>query len=325
MLKECFLLKCVLNLHLEAAVKKPEEQIAGLARAYRDKTGGYLTIGTVESATGGKVADKITNVAGSSDYYRGSIISYSNDLKMNAVGVKPETLKLNGAVSPEAAGEMAAGGRRVLGVDICISTTGIAGPGGATQVKPIGLFYMGVATPDEISVEKFVFAGNRKEIKRRAAEKALGLLGSRLQAYLDRASSVPLEEKHVVTCFLEQSKLILILRRSNKVSTYQRLWAGVSGYIETDPLDQAYSEIREETGLFKNNIRLVTQGKTVEVVDEKLNRKWIVHPFLFHVLDPDKFMLDWEHTEIKWIKPGDLSRYTTVPGLSRALDNVMRR
>jgi nicotinamide-nucleotide amidase len=305
-------------------MKKLEEQIAGLVRAYRDKTGKYLTVGTVESATGGKVADKITNVAGSSDYYRGSIISYSNNIKEGLAGIKPETLKLYGAVSPEAAREMAAGGRRVLGVDICVSTTGIAGPGGATQVKPVGLFYMGVATPDEVSVEKFVFRGKRVEIKRRAAEKALGLLGGRLRAYLDQVSSIPLEEKHVVTCFLEQSKLILILKRSNRVGTYRRAWACVSGYIETDPLDQAYSEIREETGLFKNNIRLVAQGKTVEVVDESLNMKWIVHPFLFHVLDPDKIMIDWEHTETKWIKPADLSRYSTVPGLSRALDSAMR-
>jgi len=322
-LKELFLLKCVLNLHLEAAVKKPEEQIAVLVRAYRDKAGKYLTIGTVESATGGRVADKITNVAGSSDYYKGSIISYSNDLKMTAAGVKSETLKLHGAVSSETAGEMAQGGRRMLGVDICLSTTGIAGPGGATQVKPIGLFYMGVATPDEISVEKFIFGGNRIEIKRSAAKKALGLLEGRLQAYLDRVSSIPLEEKHVVTCFLEQRKLILILRRSNKVGTYQRAWAGVSGYIETDPLDQAFTEIREETGLFKNNIRLVKQGKTVEVIDEKLHRKWIVHPFLFHVLDPDKIMIDWEHTEFKWIKPHDLSKYKTVPGLKAVLGSVL--
>jgi len=306
-------------------VKKPEEQIAGLVRAYHDRTGVYLTIGTVESATGGRVADKITDVAGSSDYYKGSIISYSNDLKTDAAGVKADTLKLHGAVSPETAGEMAAGGRRVLGVNICISTTGIAGPGGASQGKPVGLFYMGVATPDEVSVEKIVVGGNRVEIKRKAAEKALALLGDRLRKYLDSASPVPLEEKNVVTCFLEQSKLILILKRSNRVGTYRRAWAGVSGYIETDPLDQAYTEIREETGLFKNNIRLVAQGKTVEVVDKNLHRKWVVHPFLFHVLDPDKIMIDWEHTEIKWIKPGDISKYTTVPGLSRALDSVMRR
>ncbi|MDD5399138.1 MAG: CinA family protein, partial [Dehalococcoidia bacterium] len=208
-------------------MRKAEEQIAVLVRAYHDRAGKYLTIGTVESATGGRVADKITNVAGSSDYYKGSIVSYGNDLKVNAAGVKPDTLKLHGAVSPETAGEMAEGGRRTLGVDICLSTTGIAGPGGATQAKPVGLFYMGVATPDEISVEKFVFKGNRIEIKRNAARKALELMENRLHDYLNRLSSIPLEEKHVVTCFLEQRKLILILRRSNKVGTYQRTWAGV--------------------------------------------------------------------------------------------------
>jgi PncC family amidohydrolase len=306
-------------------VRKPEEQIAALVRAYYDRAGKYPTIGTVESVTGGRIADKITNVAGSSDYYMGSVISYSNDIKTGAADVKPETLKLHGAVSSETAGEMAEGGRRMLGVDICLSTTGIAGPGGATPAKPVGLIYIGVATPEGISVEKFIFKGNRKEIKRSAARKALGLLESQLRAYVARLSSIPLEEKHVVTCFLEQRKLILILRRSNRVGTYQRAWAGVSGYIETDPLDQAYTEIREETGLFKNNIRLVTEGKTVEVVDEQLHRKWIVHPFLFHVLDPDKILIDWEHTECKWIKPRDLSTYTTVPGLDRALRSVMRR
>ncbi len=306
-------------------MRKPEEQIAALVRAYHDRAGKYLTIGTVESVTGGRIADRITNVPGSSDYYTGSIVSYSNDIKTGAAGVKPETLKLHGAVSFETAAEMAEGGRRMLGVDICLSTTGIAGPGGATPAKPIGLVYMGLATPEGVSVEKFAFKGNRIEIKRSASRKALELMKNRLQAYTDRLSSIPLEEKHVVTCFLEQSRLILILRRSNKVGTYQRAWAGVSGYIETDPLDQAYTEIREETGLFKNNIRLVKEGKTVEVVDEKLHKKWVVHPFLFHVLDPDKIMIDWEHTECKWIKPGDLSSYTTVPGLDRALRSVMRR
>jgi len=324
-LKKPFLLECIPHRYLEAAVKKPEEQIAALARAYYEKAGKYLTIGTVESATGGRVADKITNMAGSSDYYKGSVISYSNDLKMNAAGVKSDTLKLHGAVSPETAGEMAEGGRRMLGVDICLSTTGIAGPAGATQGKPIGLFYMAVATPENTSIEKFVFGGNRIEIKRSAARKALELLKNSLHDYLKRLSSVPLVEKHVVTCFLEQRDLIMILRRSNKVGTYQRAWAGVSGYIETDAMDQAYTEIREETGLFKNNIRLVKQGKPIEVVDEQLHRKWIVHPFLFHVLDPDKILIDWEHTEFKWIKPGDLSKYTAVPGLDRALRSVMRR
>jgi PncC family amidohydrolase len=305
-------------------MKKPEIEIARLSRALHEKTGRFFTLGVVESATGGSIADRITNVAGSSDYFIGAVVSYSNNVKSDMAGVREETLLLHGAVSAEVAGEMATGGKKALKVDICVSTTGIAGPGGATSDKPVGLFYIGLSTASGVTASRYVFSGNREQIKRKAADIALALVEEYLQKCLDEKASVPLEEKHVVTCFLEQRKLILLLRRSGRVGTYQRLWAGVSGYIEADALDQAFTEIREETGLFKNNIRLVSQGKTVEVVDQSINRKWIVHPFLFHVLDPDKIMLDWEHTESKWIKPTDLSKYSTVPGLSRALDSAMR-
>ena len=303
-------------------MKKPQEQIAALARAYRDKAGKYLTIGTVESATGGKVADKITNVAGSSDYFMGSVVSYSNNIKSDMAGVREETLLLHGAVSAEVAREMATGGKKVLKVDICVSTTGIAGPGGATADKPVGLFYIGLSTASGVTANRYIFSGKREQIKQKAADIALALVEEYLQQCLDKTANVPLEEKLVVTCFLEQRKLILLLRRSNRVSTYQRAWAGVSGYIETDPLDQAYSEIREETGLFKNNIKLVKQGKPLEIIDDSLHRKWIVHPFLFHVLDPQKIMLDWEHTEFAWVKPRELKKYNTVPGLAKALKTV---
>jgi PncC family amidohydrolase len=109
-----------------------EEEIALLIRQNLVKTGEVLTLGSVESATGGRIADKITNVPGSSDYYKGSIISYSDEIKNFIAGVKEETIKTHGAVSPETAIEMAQGGRKILKVDICISDTGIAGPAGAT-------------------------------------------------------------------------------------------------------------------------------------------------------------------------------------------------
>src|SRR4030042_1474919 len=125
-----------------------EEEIARLLQQYQAKTGKLLTIGSVESATGGRIGDKITNVPGSSDYYKGSIIAYSNEVKASIVGVKEGTLKNYGAVSPETAIEMARGGRELLKVDICISDTGIAGPSGATQGKPVGLFYLGLAAAD---------------------------------------------------------------------------------------------------------------------------------------------------------------------------------
>ena len=304
-------------------MKKWEMANARLISDYHDKTGIWLTLGTVESATGGRIADKITNIPGSSNYFKGSIVTYSNDIKMQMAGVKEDTLKLHGAVSLETAKEMAEGGRKLLHVDVCISTTGIAGPDGATPLKPIGLFYMGLSTSGGTTHHKFIFSGKREEIKEKAAEAALQILNEHFQKRLDEVIDTPFEVKNVVTCFLEHRNMILILRRSHRVGTYQRSWAGVSGYIETDPLDQAYTEIREETGLFKSSVHLIKQGKPLEVIDRKLNRKWIVHPFLFHVSDPDKIKTDWEHTESKWIKPGDLSKYKTVPGLSNALNNVL--
>lgn len=304
-------------------MKRLEADVANLIRAIEGKTGKHIMIGTVESATGGRIADKITNIPGSADYFKGTVVSYSNDVKMRVVAVKEETIKLNGAVSHEAAREMAEGGRKLLQLDYCVSTTGIAGPTGATPVKPIGLFYLALATAKGVASYKHNFSGKREEIKEKAARAALQLLADELQNKLDTLKDVPLEEKHVVTCFLEHQKLILILRRSAKVGTYKRAWAGVSGFVETEPLDQAYTEIREETGLFKSSIKLIQAGKPVEIIDNDLHRKWIVHPFLFHVTDPERLKIDWEHTEFKWIKPRDLSKYKTVPGLNTALGSVL--
>jgi PncC family amidohydrolase len=153
-----------------------EKEIAGLIREYHAKTGKMLTIGTIESATGGRVADRITNVAGSSDYFKGSVVAYSNEIKTALLGVKNETLETYGAVSRQTALEMARGGRRLLDVDICVSDTGIAGPSGATYEKPVGLFYIGLTARDASLSQKHAFPGNREENKQAAAEAALNML-----------------------------------------------------------------------------------------------------------------------------------------------------
>ncbi len=134
-----------------------------------------LTLGVVESATGGLLSHRITNVPGSSDYYQGSITAYSNEVKIKVVGVSEETIRRCGAVSPEVAEEMAQGGRRVLGVDICLADTGIAGPGGGTPGKPVGLFYLGLAHESATS-QKHLFHGDREQNKESAAEAALSWL-----------------------------------------------------------------------------------------------------------------------------------------------------
>jgi nicotinamide-nucleotide amidase len=153
-----------------------EAEIAVLIREYQTKTRKLLTIGAVESATGGRIADRITNVPGSSDYFKGSVVAYSNEVKTVLLGVQKATIDNYGAVSEQAALEMAQGGRKLLDVDICVSDTGIAGPSGDIPEKPVGLFYLGMAARDASLSQKHTFPGNREENKRDAAEAALNML-----------------------------------------------------------------------------------------------------------------------------------------------------
>ena len=132
-----------------------------------------LTLGIVESATGGLISHLITNVPGSSDYYKGSVTAYSNGAKIKIVGVKETTINKYGAVSYQVAEEMAEGGREILATDICLADTGIAGPGGATPEKPIGLFYIGMSHQSGTYSQKHNFHGDREQNKLDAAEAAL--------------------------------------------------------------------------------------------------------------------------------------------------------
>jgi len=131
-----------------------------------------------------------------------------------------------------------------------------------------------------------------------------------------------LPEKHVVTCFLESDGEILLLRRSQKVGSYQGRWAGVSGYVETTPDKQALTEISEETGLQPEDLQLLKKGKILTVEDEELGTRWLVHPYLFHINDRSKIRTDWEHLDSRWISPKDIVNYATVPRLKEALDSV---
>jgi nicotinamide-nucleotide amidase len=156
-------------------MQKLEQQILELLR----KKG--LTLGVTESATGGLISHIITNAPGSSEVYKGSITAYANQTKTSVLGVRTETLQQYGAVSSQVAEEMALGACRVLAVDICISDTGIAGPGGATPDKPVGLFYIGLAHRSKAYSQKQLFHGTREENKECAARAALSWLKSYLQ------------------------------------------------------------------------------------------------------------------------------------------------
>ena len=132
-----------------------------------------VTIGTAESCTGGLVGKTLTDLGGSSGYYQGGIISYANTVKEQVLGVSSETLAVHGAVSEETAKEMVEGVFRVLRTDYAIATTGIAGPGGGSQEKPVGLVYIGIGTPRGITVYKEIFIGDRDSIRKSVAERAI--------------------------------------------------------------------------------------------------------------------------------------------------------
>lgn len=129
---------------------------------------------------------------------------------------------------------------------------------------------------------------------------------------------------HVVTSFLYYEGRICILRRSQKVGTYQGRWAGVSGYLEDEPLAQALTEIREEVGLSEEDVELLNRADPIEVIDVENDRNWLVHPFLFRIADPERIRMDWEHTELKWILPEEMSEFPTVPNLQKVFDAVWK-
>jgi PncC family amidohydrolase len=135
-----------------------------------------LTLTIAESCTGGLLGHKITNVPGSSDYFLGGVTAYAYEAKVRLLGVRWETLEKFGAVSKETVIEMAEGVRRILGADIGLSVSGIAGPGGGTPEKPVGLTWIGLSTASHTETWKHVWQGDRLAIKEQAATGALQLL-----------------------------------------------------------------------------------------------------------------------------------------------------
>ncbi len=139
-----------------------------------------ITIATAESCTGGKIAAAITDVPGASEIFGYGMVTYSNDAKIKILGVKEETLAAHGAVSPETAYEMAAGLKRVSCADVAVSVTGIAGPGGGSPEKPVGLVYMGIAYGNDVFVKKNLFQGERDEVRLQTVETALHFVAEKV-------------------------------------------------------------------------------------------------------------------------------------------------
>lgn len=146
---------------------------AQVGEALRSK-GWYIA--TAESCTGGLLSSWLTDVPGSSDYVLGGIVAYSNEAKCKLLGVREETIEKHGAVSAACVRELAQGAQKHFGAAISVAITGIAGPGGATPAKPVGLTYIGAARGRDIIVERHNFPGNRADVKRAATQAALKLI-----------------------------------------------------------------------------------------------------------------------------------------------------
>ena len=144
------------------------EEVAGTLLRERG-----LTLGLAESCTGGLVGHRVTNVPGSSAYFRGGVVCYANDAKMSLLGVRRETLVAHGAVSEETAGEMAAGARRALRADLGVGITGIAGPEGGTPERPVGTVCFGLAAENAVVTRRYQLWGTRDWVKLLASQVAL--------------------------------------------------------------------------------------------------------------------------------------------------------
>jgi len=151
------------------------EDIGGLLRKKS------WTISAAESCTGGLISNLLTSIPGSSDYFLGGIVAYSNKIKMNLLSVSPQTLKTFGAVSKETVKEMAAGAKKLFKTDVGISTSGIAGPGGGTKEKPVGTVALGVDIPRKIITNIEHFKGERNEIRKMAVIQILKNLKNLLE------------------------------------------------------------------------------------------------------------------------------------------------
>jgi len=172
-----------LNERMEKRIsKRLGNYIFGTGKQTLEEVIGYLlymrkkTIAVAESCTGGLISHRLTNVPGSSNYFLGSVVAYSDKIKRERLGVKKTTLEKYGAVSEKAAEEMAKGAKKLTRSDFGLGITGIAGPTGATKEKPIGLVYIALACKDKVETREFKFRGEREVIKAKAANAALDMV-----------------------------------------------------------------------------------------------------------------------------------------------------
>ncbi len=236
-------------------VEAPEEMVGKLLR----KCGRRLAV--AESCTGGLVSHRITNVPGSSDYFLGGITAYANEAKMRLLGVSRETLEAHGAVSRETALEMAQGVRLALGADIGLSITGIAGPGGGTPQKPVGLVWIALSTNRVSDARRFLWSGTRLQVKEQSAQAALEWL---LEFLRQQETTSPSEKAQFG---MEPVHVEFYVDVNGKATPKSFIWHG-----RTYPVDSIGRHWQDEAG--QHFLVMIPGGRVFELLFISEKGQW---------------------------------------------------
>lgn len=223
-------------------------------------------LATAESCTGGLIGHRITNVPGSSAYYLGGVVAYDNAVKERLLHVKRETLVRHGAVSEETAQEMARGIRQALGADIAVSVTGIAGPGGGSPEKPVGLTWIGLSTALGERAWRYLWKGSRRQIKIQAAGEALRLVLEELQAGQTGAGDESEERTPDDSRLFQPVEVSARFNSNGLVMPYSLTWEG-----QTYPVESTGRRWRAADGM---HILAMLPGQVVELVYRPQETSW---------------------------------------------------
>lgn len=231
------------------------------------------TVATAESCTGGLIGDLITDVSGSSGYFLGGAIVYSNAAKQRLLGVSQTTLQQHGAVSEAVAIEMAAGARRLFDADYALSATGVAGPDGGTPAKPVGLVYVGLAMREGAWARRHTWQGDRRENKVQSAQAAL----SWLIEHLTESAAAPVVDpvapgpravpKH--NAIREPSDVEAMFAHNGKVRILRFTWKGRSWPVVSQGRQR-------DTGGELRTLVMTTRDRVYELLYERSTEKWFV-------------------------------------------------
>lgn len=230
---------------------QPLEELVGETLRRRN-----LRLAVAESCTGGLVGHRITNIPGSSDYYLGSVTAYAYGAKVQLLGVAWETLNSFGAVSRETVLEMARGVRRVLGAEVGLSVSGIAGPGGATPDKPVGTVWIGLSAPGVEDAWHYRFEGDRLQVKEQSAEQALG----RLLAYLQGGTGAKQQNMELINVTVR-------FNSNGRIAPVDFTWGDV-----TYPVESTGRRWEDEQG--QHILVMVPGDRVFDLVYQPSERLW---------------------------------------------------